>query len=881
MAEAAATAERIETRADLAKGDGRNGESTDAARYAYWMAQEAVAEKEEREWIKRSRDIVKRYRDERPEAKRDAHQFNILWSNVQTLGPTLYARTPKPDVQRRFIDADPTGRLAAILLERSITYSADAFAFDDVMKAVVQDRLLPGRGVARVLYVPYFGKEIEAEKAQSSVKGGEDDNETFEDRQAQAATIANPGDAGAAKDSAPQQAITKTGEEAKDDARPEPGAESLTRAKPLREVDYEETTARYVYWQDYREGPARQWIEVPWVRYRSYLTRDALCERFGDVKGKQVQLDYTPKGMDSESDKTPPDLYKKAIVDEYWDKARKEVIWIAPGTPDVVLDCQDDPLELPGFFPNPDPLLATTTNDSRIPVPDYIEYQDQARELDRLTARIDRLTTALKVSGVYPGETKQELQQLIDADENKLIPIGDWQAWSDKGGLKTFIEWLPIKQIAETLIQLYNARDRVKQVLYEITGLSDILRGQTVPNETLGAQEMKANFATRRISPQQKDAAKHARDLFRLMGQVIAIHFDAKTISLISGYPQLDPVPKLPPQPQMPPQLVQAIIMQRMAAQQQQQPPAQGAMGSPPGGPAPADGGGVPSGAAGAAAGMPSPMMNGGGAAPPPAQGQQPQPQPPQLPPEIQQQMQAFQQASEQWKQAAQAVQAIQQKNQGKQQQFDAAVALLKQDGPHGFRIDIEADSTIAPDEQAEKQARTELLQALLPLFAQVLPIAQGNPAMAEMCKELVLFAMRGFKVARSLEEVVEKAFDGIGKMPPHPTQQPKPQAQAGAQGPHPAEIAAEAAVKGKEIEVDAQSSAHAESTKLAIAQLQASVKQASDDADRRLEYLKVAGEQGNEHARLLLEVERSARESARSDAIASHKASMDASKLQ
>ena len=97
------------------------------------------------------------------------------------------------------------------------------------------------------------------------------------------------------------------------------------------------------------------------------------------------------------------------------------------------------------------------------------------------------------------------LQQLIDeGTENRLIPVDDWPAFADKGNLANLIQWMPIAQVAETLIQLYNARDRVKAVLYEITGIGDIMRGMTNPNETLGAQELKANFATRRIVPQQK-----------------------------------------------------------------------------------------------------------------------------------------------------------------------------------------------------------------------------------------------------------------------------------------------------------------------------------------------------------------------------------------
>src|ERR1700730_4483894 len=131
MIEASASGDCIETLDDLGSGD--------AARFAYWEMQERIAEKEERAWIKRARDIIKRYRDERPQAAQNSSRFNILWSNVQTLQPTLYARTPKPDVERRFRDQDLAGRLSALLVERCLAYTIDSFAFYTVMRAVVED----------------------------------------------------------------------------------------------------------------------------------------------------------------------------------------------------------------------------------------------------------------------------------------------------------------------------------------------------------------------------------------------------------------------------------------------------------------------------------------------------------------------------------------------------------------------------------------------------------------------------------------------------------------------------------------------------------------------------------------------------------------------
>jgi hypothetical protein len=643
----------------------------DAGLFAYWQTQEKLAEKEERTWVKRARKIIRRYRDERADTSglRDTKKFNILWSNVETLTPVLYGRTPKADVERRFKDQDDVARLASILLERSLNYCIEAYDFDGVMRPCVQDRLLPGRGVARVMYIPHYGAPL---------PNGDQQEEAGEYGETAAAIVASEGDEGKQE---PQEA--------------------------LREVVYEEARCAYVFWEDYREGPARVWAEVPWVRYRSYLTREELIARFGKEKGSKVTLDFTPKGDERDPD-TPPDAYKKAIVHEYWDKSKLQTIWIAPGTADLILDKQDDPLKLTGFFPNPDPLLATTTTDKRIPVPDYIEYQDQAVELDDLTQRINKLTRALRAKGIYAGEEKDSLQRLFDLeDDTVLIPVENWAALAGKGGLANVIEWVPIQQIAGVLVQLYEARDKVKQVIYEITGIADILRGATSPSETLGAQQIKTNFATLRISPKQKDVARFARDLIRLKADIIANHFSPKTISLITGYPQLLPVPPLPPQPVHPP--VQATQASQIDPQ----------------------------------TGQPMP------AAPDPAMAQ-------------------YQAQMAQWQQQAQAVQAVVQANQQKQAQFEAAVALLKQDATHDFKIDIEADSTIAPDEQAEKMARVEFLQQMVPLLQQVVPVAQGNPALADLSKEIVLFAVRGFRVARSLEEAFENAFDQLKKMPPN-----------------------------------------------------------------------------------------------------------------
>jgi hypothetical protein len=128
--------------------------------------------------------------------------------------------------------------------------------------------------------------------------------------------------------------------------------------------------------------------------------------------------------------------------------------------------------------------------------------------------------------------------------------------------------------------------------------------------------------------------------------------------------------------------------------------------------------------------------------------------------------------------------------------QFLSACNVIRRDAATGYAIDIEADSTIAADEQAEKQARTEFLTAIMPLLQVIVPQIQQNPAMAPLAKALVMFGMRAFPAARSLEEMFEQAFATLAQAPPQPPQQ-KGNTKS------PAEIASEAQIAQGEQRVD------------------------------------------------------------------------------
>lgn len=552
-----------------------------------WRGELDRAERAQREWTRRAAKVVERYRAERRVSGR--RQVNILWANTEILKPAIYSRTPAPDVRRRYLDDDPVGREASLVLERALSYLLDDDGFDTAMEAVRDDMLLPGRGVARVVYEPAIARRM----LERAPDGG--DGAVF------------------LLDGRPVEPDGFDGD-----------------AAWVEEVEDERVFCRHVYWKDYREQPARCWDEVGWIAFRHSLARDALVERFGAV-GREIPLDATV-GAEDARDRAGdvPDGARRGVVWEIWDKASRRRIVIAEGF-DRVVETADDPLGLAGFFPVPEPLYAVRTSDSRVPIPEFTLYQDQALELDELTTRKRHLIAALRARGVYAGVLGEIERLLTEGGENEMIPVKDWDQFRDKGGLGAAIEWLPIERIAQVIVSLNSHIAQLKGEIFEITGLSDIVRGSTHASETATAQRLKGSFGTMRMQPRQRPMQRFVREALRLKAEIVAEHFRPETLARMTGRP-------VPP----------------------------------------------------------------------------------------------------------------------------AVLALLRDEKLRGFRIDIETESTVQPDAEAERRNAVEFLTASTQFFTGIAPLIAGAPQSAPMFLEMFRTAARSFKPGRRLEEVIARTSDAL-----------------------------------------------------------------------------------------------------------------------
>ena len=469
--------------------------------YTDWYNTIAQYDKSFREWEARVPRIIKRYRDDSRTRNNPNARFNILWSNVQVIKPAIFARLPRPDVSRRFRDNDPIGRVASMMLERALEYEIEHYSdYKSAMDNAVLDRLLGGRGTAWVRYEPHIVAE------QNDLNSGL-----------------------AGQDVGNGVQITEDADEAE--------TQDAELLESQERIEYECAPVDYVHWRDFGHTVARTWEEVTAVWRKVYMSRQALIDRFGEEVGGKIPLDTKPD-TDRWATKQMVAEHYQACIYEIWDKEQGKVFWISKSMGEI-LDEKDDPLQLEGFFPCPKPMYATLTTDSLEPVPDFVLYQDQAKQLDTLADRIDGLVNALKVRGVYDASEPSLARLFSEGENNTLIPVKNWAAFAEKQGMKGAIDLVDITPIAQALTIAYQAMEQIKGQIYEIMGIADIQRGQTDPNETLGAQIIKSNNAAGRLKNMQHAVVDFATELLCIKAQIICKHFTDDTIVKISGAAQL------------------------------------------------------------------------------------------------------------------------------------------------------------------------------------------------------------------------------------------------------------------------------------------------------------------------------------------------------
>lgn len=423
-----------------------------------------------------NKSFLDEHRDDDDSIGVSVSRLNLFHANITTLMSMLYGRIPKVEVTRRFADADDdVSRVAGVILTRILNTDIEAAGEDvaSVFRSSLQDRLLPGLGTARLQYQYNSKKE--------TTKAIVDD---------------------------------ETGDE-------------LAPAVENDRITDEWTDIVYTHWKDVLWSPCRTYGEVRWRAYRSFLNRKKLKTRFKNINLDKVN--FSSKGALGNN------RYKEGIDDnvvdqaeaevwEIWDKTTRKVYWYLEGYPGL-LDQQDDPLDLAGFWPEPPPMLANCTTSKYLPKADYDLAKSLYQEIDELETRISLLTEACKCVGVYDKNNKGVERIFNEAVENQLIPVDNWAQFAEKGGLDGCIAWVPLEDVVNTISVLTQKQNDKIQQLYQVTGMNDVMRGAAQKEGTpVSATERKIqdNYGSIRIEALQNEFARWVSDTQSIKAEIIA-----------------------------------------------------------------------------------------------------------------------------------------------------------------------------------------------------------------------------------------------------------------------------------------------------------------------------------------------------------------------
>ncbi|QCL83905.1 hypothetical protein CFBP5875_04635 [Agrobacterium pusense] len=553
-------------------------ENTNNVDSAVWLKRIKAAEEELAPWRKQAKAYYELYEGGKPDqdSGNALDHYNILFSNTETLRANVYNRAPDPRVSPRFKMGDPIVATAADVLEKALSFEIDNGDADGVMKPIITDALVPGIGHARVRYEP---KMVQRE----------------------------------IKDALGGPVLNEEGQPVTEEVI---GFQSVS----MEQVDYD----KFVW------DCTRRWDKCQWIAFEHDFTKEEIEETFELEAGTYTLSDYGNKKSSGQE--------QKCKVYEVWHKKKRQVFFLVAGV-EQVQKLTDDPLRLEHFFPCPAPIQFLKRNTSTKPLPEYSLYRKPAEKLARIEERKDKIIRYVKAVGVY-DKSSTEIADLLTAEDGQMIPAEmNLMAEGGQPMVAKSFEMLPIDGFAKVLSQLEREGADAKQVIYDVTGISDIMRGQSVASESATAQRIKGNFGTLRVQERQKEVARFVRDIIRLLGELIAEHYTPEVLSMITGL---------------------------------------------------------------------------------------------QVTPEM--------------------------------------VAILRDDAVRAYNVTIEDDSTIAPDEEAEKKNVTEMLTGITSFLTSVGPIVQSGAMPLDAAKELLLMAVRTFRGSRAAEEAIQKIQQPVPPAPPVPT---------------------------------------------------------------------------------------------------------------
>ena len=458
---------------------------------------------------------------------------------------------------------------------------------------------------------------------------------------------------------------------------------------------------------DFRHEPARKWSEVGWVARRAWMTKKQMKDRFEKSSGAAYESAEFQDRRDKDDTYGSTDSSAKAGVWEVWSRVDNKVYWVAEGCSQI-LDEDKPHLNLSNFFPCPKPAYGTRQRRSLIPVPDYKQYAPHLSQINDLTGRIYVLLNQVKLKVLIPagGDIGNAVETALSSTDDTIVipvPAAAFAGSATSGGLMMTI---PLADVAQTIQGLIEARGQLIDDFYQLSGISDIMRGATEAQETLGAQQLKSQYGSVRVRDKIDELQRIARDTAAIAAEIIAENYSQEKLLEVSQMtiPTKAEVERKTKELEKAAKDALTKLKQEFeenAAQQTEE-----------------------------------------------------------IDPEqvrqafIQKQQEIMAQYTPMIRELSTTV------------VIEDVMKMLRDEKVRNLVIDIETDSTIMTDELAEKQSRNEFLTAFGGASQSVMPLMQAGEAGAKLGGGILKFALQPYRANRELDDLIDDFVGEAGNLP-------------------------------------------------------------------------------------------------------------------
>jgi hypothetical protein len=576
---------------------------------------------------RRSTDVITDYRKQRRRKR-----YPGWWSIFKIRQPLILSRAGIPIGKDTTQDGtDNMGATAALILERLAVNLSKSFDFMDVLEDCRDEVLATSFTTARI----YYEREVETQKVKEYIQPVMDANgepEFFD---------------------ADGKPIEPTDLKADDEGM-------FIEHSQVVDVEHEKICVEPVLYNMMHVDPeCRRWRRAKRWACEDYYS----VPEFKEVFGVQAYIEMGLEQKRSSATDKSKAKDKTIKVYEYWDGYEKKTYWFAEHSPDFITpkgylvpeDYAEDMAEgesddnglydLEQFHPFVKPMIINAPTDEFWPVPEYEQLCDIFEDIHTLFARMMSISKAIRARLLYdkniPG-LAAALSEARDADTFGVPNLS--QALTAAGGqLDNAAQYINVSTLIQSLEIVSQQLEQRLNVIYRLTGTSDILQGMQQDNQrdrTLGESQMLEKYAQNQLAELQRKMQEFVRDVYQLMTEAALKNFNDASLD-------------------------RYVMPQTMPDEHKQN--------------------------------------------------------------------------------------------------YRGALGMLKDDTKR-FRIELETDSTIAINEQYDKQMRIQLVDVATTALEKVASMAEGNPAIVALELHFLKHLVQGFRQSKMFQQEISQTIDNVIK---------------------------------------------------------------------------------------------------------------------